>query len=168
MNIRNKLLQATVVVVIAGSLISGGLFALISAINNQESRLTPVPDDTITLSFVNNRRSEKHSLELEIANTPEALTKGLMGRQSLPSNGGMFFVFDRPLPLTFWMKDTLISLDIIFLDSDLNVVTIYKSVRPNQTEETYPASAYSQYVIETNAGWTTLVDLRESDQFFIE
>ena len=64
------------------------------------------------------------ALEIEIAATPEARTRGLMGRASLPEDSGMLFVFPAETSSGFWMKDTLIPLSIAFLDADGRILRI--------------------------------------------
>ncbi len=63
-------------------------------------------------------------LHVEMASTPDARARGLMGRTELPSDQGMAFVFDRPTTSQFWMKDTLIPLSIAFWDGRNRVVAI--------------------------------------------
>lgn len=90
---------------------------------------------------------------LEVAVTPEQKSKGLMNRPSLPQNRGMVFVFRPPSPVTFWMKDTLISLDMIFINKG-TIVKIVKGAIPNQTEIVYPSDVEITEVVEVNAGFT--------------
>lgn len=91
--------------------------------------------------------------KLETVSTPEDQEKGLMNRDSLCEKCGMFFVFENEQLLTFWMKDTKISLDIIYLDKDKKVVKIYSDTIPNNTTNFYPSGAFSKYVLEVNAGY---------------
>jgi len=63
-------------------------------------------------------------LHVEVASTPDARARGLMGRTELPSDQGMAFVFDGPTTSQFWMKDTLIPLSIAFWDAGNRVVAI--------------------------------------------
>ena len=53
---------------------------------------------------------------VELADSPEERSRGLMHREALPSSAGMLFLYDRPQRLSFWMRNTLIELDMIFLD----------------------------------------------------
>ncbi len=69
------------------------------------------------------------ALALEIADTPELRSRGLAGRSSIPENGGMLFLFEEPHRHTFWMKDMLISIDIIWI-RDETIVSILHRVRP--------------------------------------
>ena len=97
-----------------------------------------------------------HTFRLEVADASEKRTRGLAGRAFLPQDTAMLFIYDQESPLTFWMKDTLSPLDILFLDSQGYIVDI-------QTMEPQPGDADSElrlytsreparYAIEMNAG----------------
>ena len=73
---------------------------------------------------------KKNCFDVEIADSSIERTKGLMFRDSLGENNGMFFVFDEPGIYSFWMKNTLVRLDIILLDKYMNVVFIEKNALP--------------------------------------
>lgn len=90
---------------------------------------------------------------LEVAVTPDQKSKGLMNRPSLPQNRGMVFVFRPQTKVTFWMKDTLIPLDMIFVDKG-KIVKIVKEAIPNQTEIVYPSDFEITEVVEVNGGFT--------------
>jgi len=92
---------------------------------------------------------------LEVAVTPDQKSKGLMNRPSLPQNRGMVFVFRPESKVTFWMKDTLISLDMIFINKG-TIVKIVKGAIPNQTEIVYPSDFEITEVVEVNAGFTNI------------
>ena len=70
---------------------------------------------------------------VEVADTPEARAQGLMNRDSLPRSAGMLFVYDAPQRATFWMKNTRIPLDMIFLDSKGQVLGVHANARPMDT-----------------------------------
>ncbi|USN55519.1 MAG: DUF192 domain-containing protein [Candidatus Peribacteria bacterium] len=93
---------------------------------------------------------------MEIADTVETRTLGLMSRTELAADAGMRFVFETEAPRRkFWMKNTLIPLDMIWVDSSLHVVYIETQVPPCEitTCPTYgPDEQVSQYVLELNAG----------------
>ncbi len=63
-------------------------------------------------------------LEVEVADTPETRSRGLMGRRALAPHRGMVFVFDQPTVVSFWMKDTLIPLTIAFWDAHGRVLAV--------------------------------------------
>lgn len=161
-----RIIKILIGVGLAGMALTALLWGVVNAINN-ESILQKPKDNTISVSFYNDL-GEKHSLKLEVADTAEKRTNGLMNRTSLDANSGMLFVFEAEQPLQFWMKNTLISLDIIFLDSELIVNTIHEYTLVNQTITQYPSSSASKYAIEVNAGWSDRVGLQKNDQFFIE
>jgi len=92
------------------------------------------------------------SLRVEIADTPEALKKGLMFRESLDEDSGMLFVFERPSRYTFWMKDTSIPLSIAFLNREGKITRMYDMEPLNETK-TYPSPRRTLYAIEVNQGW---------------
>ncbi len=103
-------------------------------------------------------------LNVEIADIPDARTRGLMNRTDLNAKSGMLFIFDDESQRLFWMKDTLISLDIIFLDKNKKIIHIVKNAKPNQTEETYKSIYPSQYAIEVNAGWCNENNVKLGDR----
>lgn len=117
-------------------------------INNKESNLVD-----ITIG------DKKY--KVEIADTPEKQEKGLMGRKSLPEDQGMLFIYDEPQDLSYWMKDTLISLDIIFIDDDMEVVSV-KQGQPMSEEPITEDDV--QYVLEVNSN----SGIEEGDQLVVE
>jgi uncharacterized membrane protein (UPF0127 family) len=94
-------------------------------------------------------------VSLEVARTEPERNRGLMHRPSMPERAGMIFVFDRPGVYPFWMKDTLIPLDMFWTDTSGKVVWIAESVPPCRADPCphYPPKAVASYVIETNAGF---------------
>lgn len=101
------------------------------------------------------------TFEVEVADTPSKTAKGLMNRTKMKSTEGMLFVFVMENEVTFWMKDTLIPLDMIFLDSSKKITKIFKNTKVNQTTETYTGNA--KYVIELNAGITDSENINLGD-----
>lgn len=99
--------------------------------------------------------------KVEIADTPEKQKKGLMGRESLPSDQGMLFIYDEPQDVSYWMKDTSISLDIIFIDDDMEVISV-KQGQPMSEEPITEKDV--QYVLEVNVD----SGIEEGDQLVIE
>ena len=89
--------------------------------------------------------------DVELALTPAEQSRGLMFRESLPRFAGMLFVYDRPRPLTFWMRNTLIPLDIIFLDESGRVLRVHENAVPGD-ETTIPSGGDARAVLEINGG----------------
>jgi uncharacterized membrane protein (UPF0127 family) len=88
---------------------------------------------------------------VEVVSSPRERARGLMYRQHLPVDAGMLFLFENESIQSFWMKNTLIPLDIAYLDGDLRIVDI-QQMEP-RTTETHPSAAPAQYALEMNVGW---------------
>lgn len=86
--------------------------------------------------------------KVRLATTEEEKTKGLMGVKELPKDEGMLFIYSQPEDLNFWMKDTLIPLDIVFINSDEEVIKVAKGTPKS---EEYISCKDAQYVLEVNA-----------------
>ncbi len=114
------------------------------------------PTDSIrvdgTLDFVYLDGSVATSIFVEIADTPETQMKGLMGRHALADTHGMLFVFKNLKPRKFWMKDTPVPLDIIFVGSDGCVVHIAESTPP-MSDQRVTSGEPVKYVVEVRAGF---------------
>ena len=95
-----------------------------------------------------------HSYQVQIARTDEERERGLMGRTSLLPNHGMLFVFDTAQPLAFWMKDTLIPLDILFFDENLRLVNTVADAKSCTTSvcADYWSTTPARYVLELPGG----------------
>ena len=104
------------------------------------------------LDFVHMGGSIKASIFVEIADTRETQIKGLMGRSDLNINKGMLFIFKQLKPRKFWMKNTLISLDIIFIGRDGCIVNIAESTTP-MSNQIYRSNGPIKYVVEVRAGF---------------
>lgn len=100
---------------------------------------------------------------VQVADSADTLMKGLMFRTSMPADEGMIFLFDQEQPLTFWMKNTLIPLDMVFIGKDWKVVSIQKDAQPCKADPCvlYPASANARYVLEINGGLSDKLGIQE-------
>ena len=101
------------------------------------------------------------NFDLEIAYRPEDQELGLMNRKSMPDDHGMIFVFSAERNLTFWMKNTLIPLDIVYLDQAGRVVSV-KHMKPLD-ETGVPSDGPAMYAIELNAGTAARVGVKAGD-----
>jgi uncharacterized protein len=91
------------------------------------------------------------TFRVEVARTNEEHERGLMYREHLDADAGMLFVFARPAQQTFWMKNTLIPLDMIFIGADHRVVGVVEKAEP-QTLTARFVKGESQYVLEIGGG----------------
>lgn len=98
-------------------------------------------------------QNEIVKIDVEIAATESERAQGLMYRPSMPDSVGMLFIFEWSAPQAFWMKNTIISLDIIYVDENKKIVSISKNAVP-YSEESLPSAGNAQYVVEVVAGFT--------------
>ena len=91
-------------------------------------------------------------LDLEYAVTLEEQQKGLMFRKHLPKNKGMLFIYQKPGVYTFWMKNTFIPLDIIFIDSDGKVLS-KETMQPHSLDRVRSPNN-TKYALEVNEGFS--------------
>ncbi|MDO5104728.1 DUF192 domain-containing protein [Capnocytophaga sp.] len=105
------------------------------------------------------------TIDVEFADTPEETALGLMYRKSMQENQGMLFIFSDEEMRSFYMKNTEIPLDIIYLDKDKKVVSIAKNAKPFD-ETSLPSEAPAMYVLEINGGLSDKWGIEKGD--FIE
>ncbi len=100
-------------------------------------------------------------VRLERAITWEQQQSGLMNRTELGENEGMVFILDWEDYFEVWMKDTLLTLDIIFLDRFAQINTIHHSTIPNRDDIRYAPLFPSKFVIELNGGFCLKFGIKE-------
>ena len=110
-----------------------------------------------------------YCFKVEIAKSPKQRAKGLMFRKNLGSYKGMLFIFPEEKEYAFWMKNTLIALDIIWINKDKKVVHIERNVQPCRKEkcQIIKPSKKAIYVLEVNAGATDKIGLKVGDELTI-
>lgn len=104
---------------------------------------------------------------VEVATTPETWSRGLMERPALAPNAGMLFLFPEAAPRAFWMLNTLIALDIVFIDSSKRIINLRENVppcHPPQRCPTYESTAPAQYVLEIPGGRARALGIQAGDQ----
>ncbi len=106
-------------------------------------------------------------VEVEVARTEPERERGLMFRERLEPGHGMLFVFDEESSHSFWMKDTLIPLDMIFIESSRRVVGIVARAEP-RTLAPRTVAAPSRYVLEVPGGWAEANGVRPGDAVRLE
>jgi hypothetical protein len=132
----------------------------------------PVPDGGSPAA--DPRRAEvvlpsRHRVIAEIADTPARVARGLMFRREVPEGEGMIFVFPGRDLHVFWMKNTLVPLDMIWLDDDGAVVHVEASVPPCRADPcpSYGPPRLSRYVLEVRAGTAAREGLALGDRLRI-
>ena len=107
----------------------------------------------------------RHEFQVEIADTPESRARGLMFRRSMPVDHGMLFDFERVQPVSMWMRNTYISLDMLFIAPDGRIVRIARDTEP-LSERTIPSGEPVLSVLELNASTTRRLGIEAGD--FVE
>ncbi len=106
----------------------------------------------------------KYVWNVEIVSTDATREKGLSSRQALGRQEGMLFAFDQSDFHFFWMKDMLISLDMIFIDENWKIILIEKNLDSKTFPKTFGGGVKSKYVLEINAGEANSGGLKVGDQ----
>lgn len=107
---------------------------------------------------------------VELAVDDAGRQHGLMMRTTLAPDHGMLFVFPYTAPLAFWMKNTLIPLDILYFDEDRRLVSMQLNVPPCKADPcpSYPSDAPARYVLELSAGTARRIGVRVADELKID
>ncbi len=146
MEMRRSLLTALLAVLIAGGCLERGA--------NEERGLAEVAFQTDEGSI---------SILCEVADDPGEREQGLMGRMSMPMDRGMLFVFDPPQQASFWMKDTYIPLDLVFVGANLSVIEVFEcdpgAGLPDGELRMYTSPGPTAYAIELNKGFCSEHDV---------
>lgn len=122
-----------------------------------KGRVLEYPDE---LSFLNSEGEVITTLRYATADDPEERNQGLMDVRFMPQDAGMVFFFDLEEPQSFWMANTPLPLDIMYVNSDSVIVSIYQNTVPF-SQTTLPSGSPAKYVIETNGGFSITHDIRQ-------
>ena len=116
------------------------------------------------LRFLDAKTSQVISaIDVEVAATDASREQGLMYRDTMAENTGMLFLMGTEEMQSFWMKNTIISLDIIYVDSDRRIVSIHKNCIPYSLDQIHSA-APALYVVEVVAGYTDKYKIEAGDR----
>lgn len=115
------------------------------------------------LAFRSPEGATRATVRVEIAEDETARTQGLMGRQTMAEDQGMLFIFPNEEYRSFWMANTPLPLDIIYVSAAKEVVTIQRNTVP-YSEESVPSTRPATYVVEVNAGFADRHGIAEGDR----
>ena len=151
--------------IIIGIIIIGFVLflALPNLINNKDNNNEYPFTKEGELIFYDSSNVKKVTIDIEIASTDYDRQLGLMKRKEMGDKQGMLFIFPVEEYQSFWMRNMLISLDMIFINADKKIVTIHKNTK-TLSDQTYPSSAPAMYVVEVNAGFTDKYNVKEGDK----
>jgi len=119
------------------------------------------------LSFLAADGNEITTVQIAVADDEASRSAGLMDVRNLPEQHGMLFIFDDEQPRSFWMANTPLSLDIIFVNSEMEIIRIHRSTQP-YSEKNFASDFPAKYVVEVNAGFTTKNDITEGAKIEFE
>jgi uncharacterized membrane protein (UPF0127 family) len=122
-----------------------------------------IAQDAATSALVINSGSGTHRFQVELADTPEKRSLGLMHRRSMPANAGMLFDFKSDEPVAMWMRNTVIPLDMLFIARDGRIVNIADRTVPF-SETGIPSKGPVRAVLELNAGTASRLQIKPGDR----
>ena len=160
-----KVLQLAVLLVAVGAGASPSAHRSTAVDPTVESWDGPLPDRGALV--VRDAFGGAHRLTVEIADTSPLRTRGLMWRSELPEGTGMLFIFPAEVVQSFWMRNTLIPLDMVFIDKHMRVVGVVQWAEP-QTLTSRTVGKPSQYVLEVPGGWASKHGVRAGSTVELE
>lgn len=116
--------------------------------------------DTLVIQTTNG--DKKYNIELAISETEQEY--GLMYRKELPENSGMLFIANPPLVMKMWMKNTLIPLDMLFIDKSGKIIYIAESTKPNSLDIISAGEIKSKAVLEISGGQAEKQNIKIGDK----
>jgi hypothetical protein len=133
------------------------LFTVSGAIASAQLATFPTAELTIVSA------GGPHKFTVELARTPAQMEQGLMFRQSLAADAGMLFDYRAPAMASMWMKNTLIPLDMLFVDERGRIINIHERAVPGSLDP-IAAAAPARAVIELNGGTAARLGIRPGDR----
>ena len=113
--------------------------------------------------IIETAQGQQHRFDVELAVTPAQQAQGLMYRQRMEPDAGMLFLYDRPQGVAMWMKNTLIPLDMFFIDAKGRITGIEERTVPFSTQ-TIESPGLASAVLELNAGTAERLGIRVGDR----
>lgn len=126
-----------------------------------------VLDYNTSVTFLTSSGDVVSTLDVAVADDNASRSAGLMDVFDMPSDKGMLFIFDNEEPRSFWMANTPLALDIIFVNADMEIIRIHQNTRP-YSDRNVQSELPAQYVVETNAGYTLRHDIIEGMKMTFE
>jgi uncharacterized membrane protein (UPF0127 family) len=119
--------------------------------------------EPLVIPLVIHAGGSAYKFEVEVVTTPETRAQGLMFRKAMPPNAGMLFIYPGEQAVSFWMKNTLIPLDMLFVKADGSIAHIAHSAVP-MDETPIDSGAAVKAVLEINGGTANALGIKEGDK----
>ncbi|MBX7113364.1 MAG: DUF192 domain-containing protein [Myxococcaceae bacterium] len=136
----------------------------VTDVTAQDYVALPMPTGRVRLQTADGRFQW---VEVEVAASRAMRTRGMMWRVALADGKGMLFLFKQQEPLSFWMRNTLIPLDMVFIDADLKIAGIVENAEPRTLTSRSPGKP-SQFVLELPGGYTRKLHIKPGTQVEFE
>lgn len=161
-----------IILFIVAALVIGLLFYLFSPENEdrpvmKREIVEPAFRKDGNLTFLGEEGDTLQVIAIEVADDQDEITQGLMYRKAMADTLGMLFIFPNQQPRTFWMKNTFIPLDIIYVNNNYEIVAIREN-NPPLSERSIPSDAPARYVVEVIGGFAARHDIEEGDRIQFE
>lgn len=160
------------IIIAAILLIALLLYLLAPLFTSPEKSITKNADKSIrvepqfvhegNLVFLNSTKDTINQVKIEIADNEPERMQGMMYRSEMSYDKAMLFIMEYERKQSFWMRNTKLSLDIIYISGDKEIVTIYKHTQP-YSESPIPSFKNAKYVVETAAGFCDKFGINEGD-----
>jgi uncharacterized membrane protein (UPF0127 family) len=115
---------------------------------------------TASVDFLDIEGNTVSSVRVAVADDDESRSQGLMDVFELPEDSGMLFIFENEQPRSFWMANTPLSLDILFVNADMEIIRIHRQTSP-YSQDNILSEGPAMYTIEVNAGYAQRHDIVE-------
>lgn len=166
---RAALIVIGLIAVFLGSMVATGLFRKKESAPSPTA--APAPEEPAEpafthegdLAFISATGDTITTIAVEIAETETETTTGLMFRKKMDNNQGMIFIFPDEQPRSFWMKNTYLPLDIIYISADSSIVSVQDNTTPYSIES-LPSEGPARFVVEVNAGFRDKYSLKKGDR----
>lgn len=155
------------------SFILTGFFFITSCGNGDRQAERQIADNgrelefTAKVSFIRNESDTISTVDVAVADDDQSRSEGLMNVNELPANSGMLFIFSNNQTRSFWMANTPLALDIIFVNSEMEIVRIHRNTQP-YSQESIQSEVPARFVVEVNTGYTLEHDIQEGMKIAIE
>ena len=140
------------------------LFIILLSCNNKIDQPANPRNRTLSftesVTFISANGDSISRVDVAIADDEQETQLGLMFVNELNEDQGMLFVFNQSIPRSFWMANTPLPLDIIFVNSDFEIVRIHRNTTPF-SRDSFSTNIPAQYVVEVNGGYTVKFDIQE-------
>jgi hypothetical protein len=165
---KNRKRLGLLMLLLAVPIVAGLIYLSMPTSGPQKNEGGPAFTKHGTLTFVSQQNQEPiKQIDIEVKRDDYERAEGMMWRKSMEDSQGMLFIMDAPEPQTFWMRNTYIPLDIMFVAQDNTILNIRKNAPP-QTLSPQSSEGNALYVVEVNGGFSDKYGVKAGDKISFE